>query len=654
MSKKSQWDWVHYTPTQIKQSTQVYIRTVKTNKKKMLSIPVAQRTFENTVVFYIDKLEGDLGDFPTIVNLLSSVSPNKKIRDAASQSEVEIKHAMVDILHDPVIYNFFVETRIDTAVLSPESRKVYTELMTGFRRNGFDQPNAIQEKIKKLNKQLSELSNGFDKRLSEFSDSIWLSRAELDGLSDAYIAGLVVKDGLYKITADYPVAGPIMSYANNADVRRRVYALSGKKGGVENLRALSQMGNIRHSLARLLKYPHFAEYVISEKMAGSYVRVEKFVHKLRQALLRAMRFDLALIRDAQKIDGETGELEAHNMARYLRMVEEKYGVDGEAQEIKNYFPYAHVRDTMFQTFGTLLGFVVTPLDVSSWHDSVEVFLLTDTNTRESIGYLCLDLFPREGKYKHAAAFNVQTRNTVIGQLPVLAIVGNLTAPSATYPSLLSLGEVGTLFHEFGHAVHFLVSQRNGFRGNHGFATKLDFVEIPSQLFEEWVWQPAVLRKLTRHYITHAVMPAKLRKKIIESRFVLAAYYKTRQLMQSELDFHIHTQARTQKLNTFWQELLYVNMKIRTPKEHLFPANFGHLAHGYEAGYYSYLWSLSIAVDIFSEFERSGCFNRSAGKRLRVFLSAGAALPEMDLVTDFLGRSINDNRFVDRILNKQKV
>jgi thimet oligopeptidase len=289
-----------------------------------------------------------------------------------------------------------------------------------------------------------------------------------------------------------------------------------------------------------------------------------------------------------------------------------------------------------------------------WHEDVKLFEVLDaTNKKALIGYFAMDLFPREGKFGHAAMFDV-----VVGRekklhgseyvAPFSTMVCNFPAPNKKLPSLLSMDEAETFFHEFGHCLHMTLSTSRH-ESQAGANVAWDFVETPSQIMENWVWNEVMLSKLTKHYETGKAMPKDMRSRIVLGKKFLNAYYYTRQLIMGKLDMDLHI-GKVKDASKAYRDLNKKMLGLELPvKETLFPAGFGHLV-GYDAGYYSYLWALVYACDAFSEFEKKGLTNKEVGMRWRKeVLQKGSSEDEMKLITNFLKRKPNQKAFLKEIV-----
>jgi Zn-dependent oligopeptidase len=322
------------------------------------------------------------------------------------------------------------------------------------------------------------------------------------------------------------------------------------------------------------------------------------------------------------------------------------------EETRQYFPYDHVFSVLTDLVKKLFGITFTKLSYVMWDKSVHVYEVTDKD-KSIIGYLALDLYPREGKYGHAAMFDFQYgRELAYGSEeyvpPFGAIVANYASPNKKHPSLLSAWEVEALFHEMGHSLHLLLS-KVPHKSISGTSVAWDFVETPSQIMENWVYEDEILKKLSKHYITGKPMPQVMRNKIVESRTFLQSMGYLDQIFMGELDMEMHS-GKTFDINKRYRDFKKKQYGFTLPADkYLFPAGFGHLGGGYDAAYYSYLWSLVLAQDAFSEFRKKGVTNSEVGmKWRREVLEKGSSDNEMKLLESFLGRKTNQKAFLEEL------
>jgi thimet oligopeptidase len=433
-----------------------------------------------------------------------------------------------------------------------------------------------------------------------------------------------------------------------------------KKGGVKNLKIIEEIVTLRQEIAKILGYKHHADFRTENRMAKNAKNAEDFQNSLLKTLAPMAKKDVESLRAYAKSHG-VKKLEHYDLGFFATSLKKKlYDLDPET--VRAYFPLEHVKRELFSLCEQLFGIVIAEYPQKLWHKDVTTYQINDASTKSDhnlIGYFALDLFPREGKFGHAAMFDVIVPHEVGYKTedycaPFSSMVCNFPTPTKKTPSLLTIGEVETLFHEFGHLLHMTLS-RARLESQAGANVAWDFVETPSQIMENWVWDKEVMKKLSKHYETGKHMDDAMIDRIIKGKTFQNAYFYTRQLIQGKLDLDLHTgkvkdaRAAYRKMNK-----MYFNVEL-PEKETLFPAGFGHLV-GYDAGYYSYLWALVYACDAFESFKIKGnkkvMTNTEVGMKWRhEVLEKGSSDDEMKLVKNFLGREPNQKAFLKEVIGE---
>jgi Zn-dependent oligopeptidase len=397
---------------------------------------------------------------------------------------------------------------------------------------------------------------------------------------------------------------------------------------------------IRQEIATTLDRPDWATYTLEDQMAKTPTRVLAFIDDLVRRMRPILQQELQelIARKRQESDEPFGQ---HDILYYRELLRnEQCGIDSEA--LRDYFPAGHVLDGMFSLYSALLGVTFQPVDAPGWHESVRWYAVKDGE--KTVAHFATDLFARDDKYSHFAAFNLRDPRTKDGKAvtPLSAIVGNFS-PGADGESYLTHDEVVTLFHEFGHIMHYSLC-KTPYASLNSFHTTTDFVEAPSQMLENWAWDKEVLRTITKHRKTGEPLDDATAEKLIASRDHGAGFYWTRQLLFGTFDMRVHT-APTEGLmvNPLWRELYTSMIGIPAYDKSAFPAGFGHLMGGYDAGYYGYAWSKAFAQDMYSRFD--GPFDTATGMEYRrLILEPGYTREPDAMLRDFLGREPSSEAF----------
>lgn len=654
--------WVKWTPTQMKKKADEYLAHKKKMYAAIKAILPENRTYENTL-YALERCDDLFESSLSKIGLLSEVSTKKEVRDAATEVLSYVSEKSVDIEYDRDLFiavteyyegNFSDEKK----KLRKEDIKLLEETLREYRRMGFDLPEPKQKKLKQLLKKTSKLSLAFRKNINDYQDYILCTKEELDGMSENYINSLPHHtDGRYIVSLQYPHIVPFMGEAKNRKKREEIALKNLKKGGKKNLAILKDLVKLRHEIATTLGYKHHADFRTENRMAKTGRSASEFQEELLKKIAPAAKSELKELESHAKEHG-IKKLEYYDISFVGTSLKKKlYDLDPET--VKAYFPTSHVKEEMFTMFGKLFSISFHKLAFPLWHKDVESYEIRDMaegNKGELIGYFALDLYPREGKYGHACMVDVivPKEKEWKGEeyLPAVSVMlCNFPTPTKKVPSLLSISDVETFFHEFGHLLHMTLSKAR-IESQAGANVAWDFVETPSQIMENWVWDKEVMKKLSKHYLTGKEMDDNMIDRVIKGKVHMNAYFYTRQLIQGKLDMDLHL-GKIKDVEESYRKMNKQFFNIEMPKiSPLFVSGFGHLV-GYDAGYYSYLWALVYACDAFETFKTKGnknvFTNTEVGmKWRREVLEKGSSEDEMKLLTNFLGRKPNNKAFLKEL------
>ena len=618
----------------------------------LIAIPQAERTFDNTIMGY-ERAFDNYGNALGMSGFLSYVSTDKKFRDAANDLQMQISQYMVDVATRRDVYKAIREYTDTNPKLDPVQAKLVKEMLIGFKNSGMDLNDADLEKFKALNKEKAEYIIKFDKNIQEYKDPLAVTQEQLKGLGEDYIQKLAkTDDGKYLVTLDYPDYVPFMQNADDEQARKELEFKFNRRGGQENVELLEKTLTLRREIAHLLGYKNHAELRLEDRMAKNPKTVMTFLKDLQKKLKPlGKKEDKEMIAYKNSKTGKNSRTLYSWESGYWSNKFRKENLELDSEKIKEYFPSQVVINGMLDLFGGVFGITFEPVDIPVWHPDVKAFKIKDKATGELVAYFYMDLYPREGKYKHAACFGLvdgEEKQDGTYQIPFVAIVANLNKPSGDTPSLLKHGEVETLFHEFGHVLHNALTKAK-YSAFSGTSVSWDFVEAPSQMLERWAWDPQVLKKISKHYKTGEPLPDELIKRMIAAKNFGAGGMYLRQDFFAQYDMTLHTADTTPDSTKLYFELTKKIRGLPLTKGTIPQASFGHIMGGYDAGYYGYLWSEVIAEDFFGEFKKHGIFNPETGLKFRrEILEKGGTLDEEKMVENFLGRPADNKPFLKSI------
>jgi thimet oligopeptidase len=595
----------------------------------------AARTIEGTLVPYNDLLMAASAT-NALAGLMSEVHPDEAIRDAARECEQEVSRFYSDLALDRDMYDALAA--VDVSGADPDTKRFIEHTLRDYRRAGVDKSAAVRDRLKQIDEELTRLGQIFSKNISEDVRAIEIKDpARLAGLPADFIASHPPDaSGTIRITTDYPDYNPFMTYAHDDELRRELYIKFRSRGDTGNEGVLHDILKLRAEKASLLGYRDWADYITADKMIGNGERASEFIEKVwKLAAPRAEEDYKELLRTLQAIDPKAKEVADWQKVFLENIVKkERYQVD--SSEVRQYFPYDRVLAGLLDITSEIFDIRYVPVkDASPWHPSVLVFDV-HRGTTDKLGRIYLDMHPREGKYKHAAQFPLKDGVRGI-QLPEGVLVCNFPEP-ASGNALMEHDDVVTMFHEFGHLMHHVLGGHQKWITQSGVATEWDFVEAPSQMFEEWAWSAGTLERFARHHTTGEVIPKALVEKMRRADKFGLGTATVQQIFYAAISLGFH-RADPDKLDQLGE--VQRLQKQYTPFKYVpgtrFHASFGHLV-GYSAMYYTYQWSLVIAKDLLTPFEQKGLMSKDVTLAYRdQVLAPGGSRDAAELVRNFLGR-----------------
>ena len=581
-----------------------------------------------------DAAFGLLGNAASRSGLAREVHPDLAMRKAAEQCESDVDKAATELSLDRPTYEALARLNVSRA---DAATKHYVEkTLRDFKRAGVDKDEATRTRVKTLREELVKLGQEFNSNIATDVRQIEVDPSELDGLPDDFKrAHRARSNGKILLTTNNTDYQPFMMYAKSVRAREEFWKAYRLRGDPKNLGVLSRMLEARKELANLLGFATWADYITGDKMIGTRQAASEFIQKIATAADDRLTADYkALLARKQRDIPGASSVDAWDSAYLQELVKnDLYKYDSQA--VRPYFEYRRVKQGVMDLTSKMFGITFRAVpDAAVWHPDVEAFDVLEGS--RLLGRIYLDMFPRDDKYKHYAQFTL-INGKANRMLPEGVLVCNFPKPG-TEPALMQHGDVETFFHEFGHLLHHVFGGHTRWAGISGVATEWDFVEAPSQMLEEWVWTPETLQTFARHYQTNEPIPADLVKRMKSADEFGKGIFVRQQMFYAATSLELHT--RDPKGLDTGKVVAELQNKL-TPFKFVdgthFEESFTHL-DGYSAIYYTYMWSLVIAKDMFSVFNKQGLMNPEAARLYRrTVLEPGGSKPAAELVKDFLGR-----------------
>lgn len=624
-------------------------------------------TFQNTIVA-LEQAGSLLNRVSGLFYNINEADTNDEMQKTAQEISPEMTQYSLDILFNEKLFERVkaIYEAKETLGLNVEDAKLLEETYKSFADNGANLNKEQKAELAEIKQELDIIQLKFAENALAATNAFTLSvtdSSELEGLPDfvlsaaAYEAKQRGQEG-WLFTLQYPSYGPFMQYSSNRSLKEKMYrayqtrALGGEFDNRENIKKII---NLRNRWAHLLGYNNFAEYATVERMAKNPAAVEALLENLLEKAKPLAQRDVKEISAYAKREGLEGELQPWDFSYYAeRLKKEKYDLSDEM--LKPYFKLENVEKAVFALADSLYGLKFVPAeDLPVYHKDVKVYDVQESDGRH-LALLYLDFFPRESKRGGAwmTEFSGQHFNADgVEERPVVSLVMNFSKPTETEPSLLTFDEVSTFLHEFGHALHGMLAE-----GHYGSLTGTnvarDFVELPSQIMENWATEEAYLATFAKHYKTNEIIPDDLVKKIVDSKYYLSGYYCLGQLRYGITDMAWHLcgeVAEDMDVEAFEKRASERTSVMPPVSGTCFSTAFSHIfTGGYAAGYYSYKWAEVLEADAFELFKEKGIFNREISGRFRKEILSRGGIEDADvLYRNFRGRDPK----TDALINKMK-
>ena len=603
-----------------------------------------QKTLENTLRPYDDAV-ATLSATGALASLLDSVYPDKAVRDKARELTQAVAEAATALSLNQEVYRALAA--VDLTPADPGTTHYVSQTLLNYRLAGVDKDDATRAQLRELSDKATELSLTFAKHVQENVNRIEVrDAAELDGLPEDYIRNHPPDDqGIIKLTTDFPDMQPVMTFARSADLRLRMFRAYNTRAYPANRQLLLDLLAVRQQMASILGFASWADLATANQMMGSAANMKKFIGELEQASRAGAKreYEMVLAFARKQQPGLTA-LKSSDRGYWYEQYR-RAAFDFDSQSVRPYFPYAAVEQGILDTAARLFHVSFERnKEAAVWHSQVSAWDVYDRG--RLCGRFYLDMHPREGKDKWFSAAPLIPGITG-RQLPEVALICNFPGGKADDPGLMQYSDVVTFFHEFGHLMHAILGGQQSWAGVSGIATEGDFVEVPSQMLEEFFQDAKLLASFARHYQTGEPIPAALVERMNRaSAFGRADGVRT-QLFYTSYSLDVHNQSPE---NLDPDALLEEGYKRMMPYEWIdgnrMYASFTHLI-GYSSNYYTYMFDKVIALDFFGQFDRSNLLEGPTAMRYRqAILEPGGSKPGTQLIEDFLGREQRMDAFAN--------
>ncbi|HWV98058.1 MAG TPA: M3 family metallopeptidase [Candidatus Acidoferrum sp.] len=624
---------------------------------RLAALDPRKLAFQNTVRA-LDDLGYQIGLTANRLSLIKETSTSAAVRDSATEALKQLEVWSVGLDYREDVYKVLKAYAAKKTQLKGEDAKLLSETMRDYRRAGLDLPKAQRDEVERMRKELSRLTTDFESNVTKAEKAVKFTKTELEGVPDSFLEQIKTGADEYTVMANitwhYIM---LMDNAKRETTRKKLLVEHDNLARADNISLLEKILPLRDDIAKKLGYKTWADFQTEVKMVKNAAAAINFLEELNVGL--QPKFDAELAEFRQIKVRETGDPNSQIHVwdwRYFsnQLKKEKYDVD--AEQLRVYFPYQRVLEGMFSIYQSIFGLKFERVEPPyKWVADLQLYAVSDAKTGEPLGLFYLDMFPREGKYNHFAQFGLiegKLLENGLYQRPVCSLVCNFPTASKDKPSLLAHSDVETIFHEFGHAMHTILTRAKYSRFS-GTSVPRDFVEAPSQMLENWVWDKNVLDSFAADYRDPSKkIPAEILAKLKESRLATEGTRYRRQLSFGLTDLRLHTQIHNDNASEALPLSNEVLSRVFLPMvpDTAFVAYFGHLM-GYDAGYYGYAWADAIAADMATVFERSphGYFDQAAGRRLRAEIYEPGDSRDVNISIDkFLGRKRSLDPFLKKI------
>lgn len=610
-----------------------------------------------TSLIKLDRINSIASVYSSILELIELTNPNDQLRSSAHEGLIKINNFIIDkFAQNKNIHKILKEvfSKVDINNLDTETKYTIEEDIKSFKKYGLELPDDTQEQLKALYKELSVAGLEFEQNIATDNKTVLVGKEELSGLDIDFINNLKMQDEKYILTLDYPTVTNVMDNCSIEKTRKSLWEQFAQRGYPKNKEVLINIINLRNKLAKTLGFESYTDFDIDGEMAESKDNVSNFLTEVQTHCQKRCKQEIALLKSALPSNISLdcsgildGKIKPWDMS-YIKNYYKKTFLSVDENEISKYFALENTLTELLKIYEEFLSIKFVQVDANNlWSNDLKSFAAYKNN--RLLGHVILDLFPRANKFTHACQATIVPTILVDDKIyPVFSVViANFPKATQDKPALLQRNDVITFFHEFGHAIHAMLGTTK-FAGNSGTHTTRDFVEMPSQMLEEWMWQPQILAKISKHYQTGKSLSDEQIKNILSLKNFSTGIDTIRQIFFARFSLECFNPGEgkdLKKLFTTLQEEI-IDFVLPNENNHGYAA-FSHLI-GYGAKYYGYLWSKVYALDLFKVIQENN-FSSEIGQRyIDCVLSKGGSDKPMNLLKDFLQREPNSKAFFENL------
>jgi len=645
------------SPGQVDATVREAIRAGNAAYDSIGAVDPARASFENTVLA-LDNAAYQTGLVANRLSLIKETSTNAALREASTEALKALQDWSVGLEYREDVYRSVQACADKKPQLQGEEERLMAETLRDYRRAGLHLPATERAEIERLRKELARLAMDFEVNINRAQKELKFTKSDLEGVPESFLEQAKTGENEYtvKVNVTWHYLA-VMDNARSEEIRKQVLVVHDNLARTENLPLLEKILALRDTIARKLGYKTWADFQTEVKMVKTGAAAIGFLEDLRRGLepkfaAEVEEFRKIKVRETRDAAAKVNIWDWRYYSNQLK--KERFTVD--AEQLRVYFPYQRVLEGMFAIYQRIFGLKFAAVEPPyKWIPDLQLYAVSDAKSGEPLGLFYLDMFPREGKFNHFAQFGIVEGKQLPGglyQRPTVALVCNFPAPTKDAPSLLSHSDVETLFHEFGHAMHSILTRARCARFS-GTSVPRDFVEAPSQMLEAWVWDKKVLDSFAADYRDpNRKIPAEILAKLTAAKLATEGTRYRRQISFGLCDLVLHTRIHPENSAAVLPLSNQVLGDAFFPlaPDTAFVAYFGHLM-GYDAGYYGYAWADAIAADMATVFEKAphGYYDEEAGMRLRKEIYEPGDSRDVNVsVEKFLGRKPSREPFLKKL------